>query len=285
MRYATLIGIVMLPLASMAAEPAAITARQVIERIQKQVKVPWSADTVDTFKAGDPDTPVTGIATTFMATMDVLERAAASGKNLIISHEPTFYSHLDKTAPFEGDPVFEAKRAFIEKHHMVVWRFHDHWHARVPDGINEPMAKLFGWKPVEGAARPPLYTMPETTLERVAADLKKRFALRSLRVVGDPQMKITKAALVAGAAGADAQIRTLRRDDVELLVVGETTEWETIPYVRDAVTQGRHKALILLGHVPSEEPGMENCARWLRTFVKEVPVEFVPAGEPFWEPK
>jgi putative NIF3 family GTP cyclohydrolase 1 type 2 len=98
-------------------------------------------------------------------------------------------------------------------------------------------------------------------------------------------MKLTRVALVAGAAGAEAQIRTLQRDDVELLLIGETTEWETIPYVRDAVAQGRHKALILLGHVPSEEPGMENCARWLRTFITEVPVEFVPAGEPFWEPK
>jgi hypothetical protein len=27
---------------------------------------------------------------------------------------------------------------------------------------------------------------------------------------------------------------------------------------------------------------MGECARWLKTFVTEVPVEFVPAGEPFW---
>jgi putative NIF3 family GTP cyclohydrolase 1 type 2 len=273
----------MLPLAALGAAPP--TARQVIERIQKQVGVPWRAETVDTFKAGDPDTPVTGIATTFMATMDVLERAAASGKNLIISHEPVFYNHLDKTEAFAHDSVYEAKRAFIEKHHMVVWRFHDHWHARVPDGINEAMVAAIGWKTATSDRRLPLFTLPATTLGGVAADLRKRLGIRTLRVVGDPQMKITRAALVAGAAGAEAQIRTLRRDDVELLLVGETTEWETIPYVRDAVTQGRHKALILLGHVPSEEPGMENCARWLRTFITEVPVEFVPAGEPFWEPK
>ncbi|HVX67007.1 MAG TPA: Nif3-like dinuclear metal center hexameric protein [Bryobacteraceae bacterium] len=283
MRYITAIGCLVFPLAALAAAPP--TARQVIERIQKQVGVPWSSDTVDTFKAGDPDTPVTGIATTFMATMEVLERAAASGKNLVIAHEPTFYNHLDKTESFTHDAVFETKRAFIEKHHMVVWRFHDHWHARVPDGINEAMIAALGWKPAAPDRRLPLFTLPATPLASVAADLRKRLGIRTLRVVGDPQMKITKAALVAGAAGAEAQIRTLRRDDVELLLVGETTEWETIPYVRDAVSQGRHKALILLGHVPSEEPGMENCARWLRTFVSEVPVEFIPAGEPFWEPK
>jgi putative NIF3 family GTP cyclohydrolase 1 type 2 len=272
-------------LTALAAAPGSLTARQVIERIQKQVGVPWSADTVDTFKAGNPDTPVTGIATTFMATMDVLERAAASGKNLIISHEPTFYNHLDKIPAPGSDAVVDAKRAFIEKHHLVVWRFHDHWHARVPDGINEAMPAALGWKLTSGSGRLPLFTLPETTLERVAADLRTRLSLHALRVVGDPKMKITRAALVAGAAGSEAHIKTLERSDVDLLVVGEVPEWETIPYVRDAVSQGRHKALILLGHVPSEEPGMENCARWLRTFVSEVPVEFIPAGEPFWEPK
>jgi hypothetical protein len=27
---------------------------------------------------------------------------------------------------------------------------------------------------------------------------------------------------------------------------------------------------------------MEECARWLRNFVKDVPVEFVATKQPFW---
>src|SRR4051812_24144076 len=84
------------------AQERKFTAQTVIERIQKNVGVPWRAQTVDTFKAGDPQTAVTGIATTFMATYDVLQRAAAAGKNLVISHEPTFYNHEDQTKDF-GD--------------------------------------------------------------------------------------------------------------------------------------------------------------------------------------
>lgn len=80
---------------------ASLTARQVIERIQAHVGVPWHSETVDTFKAGGPETRVTGIATTMMATYDVLVRSAAAGKNLIITHEPTFYTHLDKTDALE----------------------------------------------------------------------------------------------------------------------------------------------------------------------------------------
>ena len=71
---------------------------------------------MDTFKAGDPDTPVTGIAVTMMATLDVLQRAAAAGDNLIITHEPTFFDHLDKADQLpekDTDPVLAAKRLYI----------------------------------------------------------------------------------------------------------------------------------------------------------------------------
>ncbi len=54
---------------------------------------------------------------------------------------------------------------------------------------------------------------------------------------------------------------------------------------RDSVTLGRRKGLIILGHVPSEEAGMKECAKWLKTLVPEVPIEFIPSGEPFWIPK
>ncbi len=77
----------------------------------------------------------------------------------------------------------------------------------------------------------------------------------------------------------------LRRDDVEVLLAGESLEWETVEYVRDAIAAGKPKALILLGHVNSEEAGMEYCARWLKAFVPETPVEFIPARDPFWSPK
>jgi hypothetical protein len=30
---------------------------------------------------------------------------------------------------------------------------------------------------------------------------------------------------------------------------------------------------------------MEECTRWLKTLVKDVPVQFVPAKQPFWLPK
>lgn len=259
------------------------TAREIVSAIQNHVGIPWMEKTVDTFKAGNPDTPVTGIAVTMMATMDVLQRAAANGQNMVITHEPTFYNHLDVPEGMEeSDPVWREKREFIDKHGMVVWRFHDHWHRRKPDGIMAGMVHAMGWEKYQQEENPYLLTMPETTLEALAADVAKKLDSAVVRVVGEPGMKVTRIAFSPGSAGFVRETHALEMEKVEVLLVGETREWETVEYTADAVTEGRRKALIVIGHVPSEQAGMEECTRWLKTFVKDVPIEFVAAKQPFW---
>jgi putative NIF3 family GTP cyclohydrolase 1 type 2 len=262
------------------------TAREIVAAIQKQISIPWDANTVDTFKAGDPDTPVTGIAVTMMCTMDVLERASANGMNFVITHEPTFYSHLDKPQGMpEDDPVWAEKRAFIEKHKMVIWRFHDYWHRRNPDGIEAGMVEALGWEKYQRPENQYLFVLPQTTVKELAQEVARKLDSAVVRVVGSPEMKVTQVALSPGAAGFERETRALERDDVQVLLVGETREWETVEYAADAVTEGRNKALIVIGHIPSEQAGMEECTRWLKGFVKDVPIEFVPAKQPFWTPK
>ncbi len=278
---------VLLVLTSLAhAQAPRPTARQIVSEIQKQVGVEWETKTVDTFKAGNPDTPVTGIAVTMMATMDVLQRAAAQGLNFVITHEPTFYAHLDTPEGLpENDPVWAEKRAFIEKHGMVVWRFHDHWHKRDPDRIEAGTVHALGWEKFQNPADQFLFTIPETTLKQLAEEAAAKLDSSVVRVIGDPGMKVTHVALSPGAAGFPRHTHLLERDDVQALLIGEAAEWETVEYVADAVTQGRDKALIVLGHIPSEQAGMEECTRWLKTFVHEVPVNFVAAKQPFWMAK
>lgn len=261
------------------------TARQIIQRVQEHVGVPWQKETVDTFKAGDPDTKITGIAVTMMATYDVLQRAAASGANLIITHEPTFYNHLDEFSEIpekENDPVLAEKLAFIREHHLVVWRFHDHWHERKPDGIEAGMVHALGWEAFQDKHNQYLFSIPEVTLDKLTAELKSKLQLRTMRVVGDPKLKITHLALSPGAAGMQREIGALEIPEIQLLITGESREWETVEYAADAVSEKKNKALIVLGHIPSEQAGMEECTRWLKTFVSEVPVNFVPAAQPFW---
>jgi putative NIF3 family GTP cyclohydrolase 1 type 2 len=259
------------------------TAREVVAAIQHEIPIGWDEPTVDTFKAGNPDTPVHGIAVTMMATMDVLQRAAARGDNFIITHEPTFFDHTDVPQGIDaGDAVWMEKRAFIEKKSLVIWRFHDHWHRRTPDGILTGMTRVLGWTRFQDPQNPHLFTLPATTLRKLAADVAKKLDRPILRVVGDPDMAVTRVALAPGAVGFARQVAALELDSVDVLLAGESREWETVEYAADAVSQGRKKALVLIGHVPSEQAGMEDCAAWLKTFVKGVPIEFVATHQPFW---
>ncbi len=261
-----------------------ITANEVIDRIKKNVGVEWRTETVDTFKAGDPTTRVTGIAVTMMATLDVLQRAAAKNENLVITHEPTFYDHLDTSNQLpqgESDAVLVEKRKFIAEHHLIVWRFHDHWHLRKPDGILTGIIRKLGWEKFQDPNNQYLFTIPESTVGQLCDELQKKLGIHVMRVVGDREMKVKRIALSPGAAGFRREAGALEMTDIELLITGESREWETVEYVADAVAEGRQKALIMLSHVPSEQPGMEECAIWLKTFVTEMPVEFVPTKDPF----
>jgi len=99
--------------------------------------------------------------------------------------------------------------------------------------------------------------------------------LETIRVIGNPEMKFTKLAFMAGAPGGQSHIQMLKNPDVEVILAGEAPEWETYLYANDAVNQGKNKAVIFLGHIKSEEAGMEYCAQWLKTFITGVPIHFI----------
>ncbi|HLH20177.1 MAG TPA: Nif3-like dinuclear metal center hexameric protein [Bryobacteraceae bacterium] len=262
-------------------QAATLTAGEVIQRIQRNVGVPWREPTVDTIKSGSASTPVRGIATTMMATFDVVERAAAAGRNMVITHEPTFYSHEDKTDALQDDPVYRIKQDFLDGHEMVVFRFHDHWHAHRPDGIATGMARALGWEKRADPENPRQFRFEGVKLAALAEELRDKLKIRTMRVVGDPALPVRTVAANWGYAGS---LRPFARPDLDVLIIGEAREWELVEYAADAVTAGTKRALIVLGHIPSEQAGMTWCAEWLKGFISEVPVEFVPAAEPFWRP-
>lgn len=262
------------------AQKAPITVNQMVERIKQNLGVQLGPDTVDKFKAGNPEVLVKGVTTTFMATLDVLQRSVAAGANFIITHEPTFWNHLDVTDAWRDDPVFQFKTAFIEKHGLVVWRLHDGAHARKPDMIFVGWSKALGWEKYQVDAKGPVYVVPPTTVEAIARHFAERLKTRSIRLMGDPRLKATRVA-VGGHNALDRQGMT---PECDVLVLFEAWERDSAEYIRDAILSGQKKALILTAHVCGEESGMEECARWLRTFLTEVPIHFVPARDKFWIP-
>jgi putative NIF3 family GTP cyclohydrolase 1 type 2 len=255
----------------MAGQRVPLTAQQVIDRMQENA---------GSFVAGDPATPVRAIATTAMATMDVLTRAAKENINLILTLEPTFFGRLD--APLD-DPVYAAKKEFIQRNGLVVCRISDHWRARKPDPFAAGLAEILGWKQYQAGEDAFRYDLPVGSLESLAGSLKKRLKARAgIRVIGDPQIPVRRIALLPGLSPLAATMKSLPECDV--ILAGETREWESVEYAADTVAAGQKKGMILLGRVLSEDPGMNVCASWLKTLVPEAPVRWMPAGDPYWRP-
>ncbi len=256
-----------------------MTAAEAIERIQQKLAaegIGWRAGGRDTFKAGDPATAVRGIATTGMSTLDVLQRAAAKGRNLVITHEPTFYNDRDLATGLEADPIYRAKQRFVAEHGMVVWRFHDHAHQLKPDPLVAGSARALGWTAYASPTEPRLYILPVTTLRALASEVARRLNDRAIRVVGDPDMKVSRVVLGPGYGMPPLT------SAVDVAVGGEIAEsGGNAAYALDAAAAGMPRGMIILGHMMSEDHGMMEVAAWLRTFMTGVAVEFVPAGEPF----
>ncbi|MCX6627751.1 MAG: Nif3-like dinuclear metal center hexameric protein [Candidatus Solibacter sp.] len=274
----------------------AISAQQVVDRIQQQIGPAWKSQSVDIFHAGDKVGEVTGIVTTFAPSLEVLRRAVEAKKNMIVSREAPFWAR--GAAPGAGrgrgggggrgptqesmdkDPTYRFKRDFIAANNLVLYRLFDNWNARRQDGQLLGLARALGWeknyKPSGGepwARGNGFFSLPPATLKETAAGIKKTLKMKSIRIVGDPNTRVTKAALSHGMYQvADLEKHLGGKDEVK----DEAAD--------KAVSSGQKKGLIVLGSEVSEEPGCGEMANWLKTFIKDVPVEWFPTGEPAWMP-
>ncbi|MNC40337.1 NIF3 (NGG1p interacting factor 3) [compost metagenome] len=219
-----------------------------------------------------------GIVTAFAASQYVIERAIQLGANLIITHEGVYYSHQGQQEWLEQDPVYLQKSALIAESGIAIYRIHDHVHRYTPDGITEGLILALGWQEYVSEHRPAvsLLTLPAMTVQEAAEYVKKELYIPYVRVAGNLSAVCTRIGILVGyRGGGPMTIPLYEQDQLDLIIAGEGPEWETPEYVKDAVQQGRSKALIMLGHAESEAPGMELLAGRLAEQFPGVPVHFV----------
>jgi putative NIF3 family GTP cyclohydrolase 1 type 2 len=255
------------------------TIQDVIDLMIAAVPTAPQEGAVDTVKAGNPEQVLTGIVTTFTATMDVLRQAVEVGANFIITHEPTFYEHHDETAWLGDDLVYHTKKKFIEEHQLTIWRYHDYWHMHEPDGIMTGVLRKLDWE--QYRVSDVLVALPETTVGAIARHLKAHFQMPIVRMIGNPQQPCKRIAMMIGSPGGVRQIQAYEKWQADVVVGGETVEWQTCEYVRDANLMGHSKALIIIGHAISEQDGMHYLAEWLRPQIDPaIAITYVAVGEP-----
>ena len=258
-----------------------LTVQQVINLILKSIPNAPFKQTVDTIKAGNPDQKVTGIVTTMFATDDIIEKTAKAGANFIIAHEPTFYNHQDNTAWLENDEVYRYKSDLLKKHNIAVWRFHDYIHAHKPDGVLMGVLTAMGWEKYYNPEKPYLLTIRPASFSSVINHVKTRLGIQHVKVIGDMSQSCSRVVIAPGAAGGPRQIEALQKEKPDLFICGELNEWETSEYVRDLRYMGGKTALIVLGHIVSEEPGLEWLVKWLQPQIPGIKVTHIPSNDAF----
>ncbi|MDD6679111.1 MAG: Nif3-like dinuclear metal center hexameric protein [Firmicutes bacterium] len=279
-----------------------MTNREVIEKILAYHPDLPNYHGCDDWKCGNPDEECTGIVTALVPTVNVIKKASELGANLIVVHEPTFYTSADQAGWFEDFPcaVYEEKRELIDRNHITIWRDHDHMHFHRPDGIFTGVLKYLGWENCSqvdtdtGAFAHFLVDFPEMTVEELCRYLVKKIGMNGVRYIGDPQARVKSLAFVGHLFPGSfrkthrdgtpceysVQIIQSLEERVDVILPGEIIDWTVASYVRDAVQQGRNKAMINLGHMNWEELGMKYAKDWISELVEnQVPVTYVPSED------
>lgn len=247
--------------------------------------------TCDGFKAGRADARCEGIAVSCALTINGIRAAAHAGANLILVHEPSFYTHADQTDWLKDNAVYRAKSDLLARHGIAVWRNHDHMHNARPDEIMQGVLAALQWSDYAmddpDLRCPCRVALPPTTVREVAARLRDRMQLRTGRIVGNLDAMVSSVVFCGHIFPSwDARERDqtllLSRDDVDLLIAFEMIDWTAAAYARDAAELGLNKAIIQPGHFVAEEPGMRwLAARLEKQFAGELPVFFIPSGDPY----
>lgn len=239
----------------------------------------WDINNTDTLKCGKLDKEIKKVAVTMIATIDVIKQATEWGADLIITHEPTFYEHMD--VKDETDVVVKKKAELIEKSGVSIIRFHDCMHGCDPDMIGEGEFYYLG---VEGefvngdriAVNRFILNNGLTPVE-LAKLIEDKLNIKHIRICGERDKKCTKISACFGTPGG--VFEELKNDDVEIVLTGEACEWSLGEYARDAKSLGYNKALLIMGHIGSERDGMKYLTKLLRKKFNDLDFRYFDCNE------
>jgi putative NIF3 family GTP cyclohydrolase 1 type 2 len=258
------------------------TIKQVIDIILKEIPNAPFPKTVDQLRSGSMEQQVTGIVTTMFPTIEVIERTAKAGANFIIAHETPFYNNQDETDWLKQDDAYRYKIGLLDKYKIAIWRFHDYWHSHKPDGIIMGNLIKLGWEKYFDASSPRLLTLPTAmSLKSIVSLAKGRLGIPSVRVIGSLKQECKSIYMAFGYMDSRVQIAAIQQYKPDLILSGETREWETVERVRDGQLMGQKTALLVLSHSVSEEAGMEYAAKWLEPKLPGVKITHIASNNPF----
>lgn len=265
-----------------------ITASELNRWLRSLQSVPEPS--VDRVIAGDPSTPVRGIAVVWMPTWAALREAEVRGCNVVVAHEPTFFSHhdLDGFEPANGSispaaraamiPTRDAKLRWIQDHGMVVIRCHDVLDL-LAGGVVDSMIRELGFQDADVLVREPYYRVVKIEPAKRAAELGQALAKRFARLgqpgvafYGDPDRLVRRLGLGTGYACEPWRFVELGAD------MGVSIDDRIKTWIESEWADDSGFPMVVIHHGTSEESGVRRLKEIIAQAYPGTPVHLIPQG-------
>ena len=240
--------------------------------------------TVDTFKAGNPEMIVNGIAVGWMSYYSSLKTAVELGCNLFITHEPTYYNHRDNDESIFEFEIAREKKEFIEKHNLSIIRCHDVWDL-IPDiGITDAWASFLGFTSKLEAPKQMKYprlhkycgayeiqNIQAGTLAKKIAKKLTVYGEEAVLFVGPKEKVVNRVAIGTGAVTPFMHMVKDLEADVAICSNDGMRFWRDAALAIDM-----DYPIIVVDHACSEEFGIKKLAEHVAERFPDVPVYHIP---------
>ena len=233
--------------------------------------------TVDRIIIGDPETKVKKIGTCWMPYWETCKKAVEAGVNVLVTHEPTFYTHWDldeKEADYYNAPEFtkqqyveqvEKKKKWINDHGLVIIRNHDTIDALKDLGIPFAFGKFLGFANDEIIASRTYYNVYRIK-NQSAATLAKNIAKKLTEIgqpgvafYGDPNYPVSSVGVGTGCICDPMEFADLK-PDIFIAIDDVLRTWTQTTFAADT-----GQPLIVINHGTTEEMGI----RMLNQLIKQ----------------
>jgi putative NIF3 family GTP cyclohydrolase 1 type 2 len=263
-----------------------MNAAQILDRFLSVADWVDRAKTVDRVIIGDPKEEIHRVLVSWMSDFRAVRAAVERQCQLLITHEPTFWTHANELQTIGGwdagspeGQIAAEKRRFVEKNGLAILRIHDVWDGMPEVGIPWAWARFLGLAGAPAALGPgryqQRYDIAPLPLDSLALQVAERTAAvgePAVQVMGDGERSVSKVGIGTGCYCSPLKFMQMGCD-VSVVCDDGSTYWADIQCAVDA-----GHAIIRVNHGTSEEVGMVALTQYINERFPGIAAEHLPHG-------
>ena len=235
---------------------------------------PWVSrdNTVDRIIDGRPEKELRKLLVVWRCGPGAVEAAVRGGYDGIVTHEPTYYFHMDEVKQLAAMPgespkkrYATRKRRLILDNDLTIIRIHDSWDSREKIGIAASWADSLGLKNLAYRSEPMScecrYDIPPTTAGKLLETVReavKGYQAQEPFLFGDCDKEVARVGVGAGCIG-DLECYIDMGCDIAIVCDDGISYWRDIAFALDYGFP-----VIRVSHAASEEAGIQALSGWIK---------------------